>query len=294
MPPSPVPNKRSINWKKAYFDHLLACEQAKARQIKQEALVGTKYLYRYRPLSGYGLDELINGRVYMAKPEQLNDPYECKLLLDQTGKFPLKLGSAWSALHHCEIETRIASFCETPKRLTMWAHYANRPKGCCLEYKTADLLKHEPIIRGLHPVVYEPSLFDANSALNGPPENLGPILLRSACHKLTSWRYEREWRLIDLRLKSPGESAWPGIPLQTWAPNFDIDQQSQTIGFEDRGNTFVELPVPSRIILLGGQLDPDSERLIRGIGRLREVPIALAKLIPDAISGAELEILNEP
>ncbi|MGA3007861.1 MAG: hypothetical protein ABSE59_08220 [Opitutaceae bacterium] len=167
---------------KVYFEHLLKGDAAAALALKKEVLTKAKFLYRYRPLSGYGLEELITGQAYMARPDQLNDPYECRLLINVTGKYKIRLGSAWSAWHYFEKQLHCTALCEDPRLVLMWAHYANRE------------------------------------------------------------------------------------------------------------NRFINLPIPSRIILLGDKLDAGLERMLRGISRLSSVPLALAELTPDAETKGQLEI----
>ena len=259
--PPAVPRPNELG--KVYFEHLLKGETATALQLKKEALRKTKFLYRYRALSGNGLEELITGRTYLARPDQLNDPYECQLLINVTGKYKNILGSAWSAYHHLEKEIHCAALCEDPRLVLMWAHYANRPRGCCLEFSTDDLLQSEHGALGLHPVVYYDQLYDGNEPLQGPPERLGAILIRMACHKLRPWEYEREWRLVSLQVREPKNSQWPGVPLEKWAPNLKIEEQSQVIGYTDDGNHFINLPIPTRIIMLGDKLDGHIQGSIR-------------------------------
>jgi hypothetical protein len=292
MTATPPSTPSAIESGKLYFEHLFNENATAAAQLKKEALAKIKFLYRYRPLSGYGLDELITGRTYMARPDQLNDPYECQLLINRTGKYKPVLGSAWSALHYFEKQVHCAALCEDPRLLLMWAHYANRPSGCCLEFRTDELLQSEQSALGLHPVVYGDQLYDGNEPLQAPPERLRAILLRMACHKLRPWEYEREWRLVSLQVKEPQNPQWPGVPLEKWAPNLKVEEQSQIAGYTDGGSHFINLPIPTRIILLGDKLDTNLDRMLRGISRLSGVPLALAERTPDAETESQLEIRN--
>lgn len=278
------------NWKSEYFD-LLAEAPERALSLKAGVLCGVKFLYRYRPLSGYGLVELITGRVYLAKAHELNDPYECKLLLNQSAA--RNCGSVYGALAFAglKIDTRMAALSETPRAMLMWAHYANRPKGCCLEYAVDDLSLDQRLAPGLNPVHYDSKgLFDANQLAQQPKDKLKALLVRAACHKLESWSYEKEWRLIDLVVSAPLQlPTLVGLPGGFWGSEFAA-AQSAPIGFDENGARYIELPNPRRIVFFGDQLDQELVRLIRGIQRLSNIPLALAELHPDAAPGQELEI----
>lgn len=228
----------------------------------------------------------------MATPDQLNDPYECKILLNHKEKYTG--GSAYSALTISGIkpEINLCSFCGKARNVLMWAHYAKHAKGCCLEFRTEDLLAIESIARGLHPVIYKPTLYDANQELTKHKEHLGAILTRSACHKLESWRYELEWRLISIALIASNEANQIiGANSSFWGDEY-ISRQSHLVGVRDGKHRFVELPKPCRIILYGDKIDPKQKNIIHGLTRLSDVPLALAQLTPDAEVGEELEIVD--
>jgi hypothetical protein len=88
------------------------------------------------------------------------------------------------------------------------------------------------------------------------------------------------------RMKEPRNPEWPGIPLEKWAPNLKVEEQSQVIGYAAGENRFIDLPIPSRIILLGDKLDTVLERMLRGISRLSSVPLS-DELIDGAIALAD-------
>ncbi len=270
-----------------YFELLLAGEEDAAARVKEELFSKAKFLYRYRPISEFGLNELITGRTYLARPEDLNDPYECRILLNPSGYPGTKLGSAWSALHATANDVRCASFCEDPGLVLMWAHYANRPRGCCLEFQIENLRGVSNITSNIHPVIYANQLYDANAPLQTHPERLKDILTRMACHKLEPWGYEREWRLLSLEITDKG-AEWGGPPMSAWAPKFKFEEQSKVIGYLEEGRRFIDLPAPNRVIFWGEKMDPALEQKLRGIKRLSGVTFALAQMTPDAEPGKQL------
>lgn len=86
----------------------------------------------------------------------------------------------------------------------MWAHYASKHKGFCIEY---DLLKaSENLLVNLHPVIYSKerarvpkSLFDISDIksikVSTNNESLVDLIV-AFLRKSDIWKYENEWRLL--------------------------------------------------------------------------------------------------
>lgn len=94
---------------------------------------------------------------------------------------------------------KVSSFCESPKQLLMWSHYADYHKGFCIEYDLSKWSITDVRRRLLCPVIYVEKLFDATkhyirSILNDDFNNIYPII--SCATKSKEWSYEEEWRFI--------------------------------------------------------------------------------------------------
>lgn len=84
-------------------------------------------------------------------------------------------------------------FCMTRKNdnILMWAHYASNHEGFCLEFETrSDFFARAKEVR------YESELPQAN--LLGPWDALIEHAAEALLTKAEDWRYEEEWRIIDL------------------------------------------------------------------------------------------------
>jgi hypothetical protein len=83
--------------------------------------------------------------------------------------------------------------CMTEKKddILMWSHYAGRHSGFCLEFRTDD-----PFFSNARPVSYSGTLPCANVLLPG----LDEVTTKGLLTKAKEWEYEREWRIIDLRI----------------------------------------------------------------------------------------------
>lgn len=83
----------------------------------------------------------------------------------------------------------VTCFSEINDELLMWAHYSDKYKGFCLEFRT-DI---EPFQK-LRKVKYVPKfpLIDLDLLISGNFEQAVDLI----CTKSESWNYEKEWRLI--------------------------------------------------------------------------------------------------
>lgn len=93
-----------------------------------------KYLYKYRSLANFRnfVDILLNKRLYGAKYDSLNDPFE-GILLTKIEDLPSSLCERKRELQKERNDSRICSLSETHDVNLMWSHYADGHKGCCIE-----------------------------------------------------------------------------------------------------------------------------------------------------------------
>ncbi|MBA2882071.1 hypothetical protein HNR65_002405 [Desulfosalsimonas propionicica] len=95
--------------------------------------------------------------------------------------------------------TKVCSFSERKDSPVMWAHYANKHTGFCIEYDVNRWPPRGKLRRVLYPVIYENELFDATQhiiqSIQGQDfNNLFGVM--AATHKANDWSYEREWRFV--------------------------------------------------------------------------------------------------
>ncbi len=151
-------------------------------------------LYKYRSLDlnaiKHSMSIITQNRVYFARAEELNDPYEGFARVD-TGS----LRRIFPALgcEDCELEEavrldmrrklRIFALSETSSSSTMWSHYADSHRGICIGFNTADM-------KNLEPVEY----LSETPIIVG--EDAESIYKSVALRKSIDWKYEREWRAV--------------------------------------------------------------------------------------------------
>lgn len=195
-------------------------------------------LYKYLPFSANSISILINKKIWYALPNSLNDPFDCQMVeysidadaikkeriteydrvykeKSNSGKFGEKLHKLFKStltkssrkerqfyetLEKVQFEQQalvnqfgILSLSATAKNILMWSHYAQNHTGFCIEF-----IRNENNALGADavPVIY------CKSRTGGDEDTEeGGIFAR----KHTGWRYEKEWRIVQL----PGDSLHP-------------------------------------------------------------------------------------
>lgn len=91
-------------------------------------------LYKYKSLDHFEffMDLLIKKRLYGATFNELNDPMEGYFISENFSE------SEWEAMREAKKKVRICSLSKTYDNALMWAHYANKHKGCCIELEVPD------------------------------------------------------------------------------------------------------------------------------------------------------------
>lgn len=191
------------------------------------------------PFSANSISILINKKIWYALPNSLNDPFDCQMVehsIDAdaiekerkakydrvykektTGdKFERKLRKLfrntlikstreerqfYEALENELREQQalinqfgILSLSATPKNILMWSHYAHNHTGFCIEFTRNE---NNALGADAIPVNY----CNSRAGDDEDTESEGDIFTR----KHTGWRYEREWRIVQL----PGGSLHP-------------------------------------------------------------------------------------
>ena len=174
-------------------------------------------LFRYRPPTEWTLAEISEHKIYAAKPEELNDPFECSApvlwnvnLINQrwVEEYAPKHGisreeairqyessAEWGLKSMADGFSRIASqtgiicFTSKPDSIRMWAFYAGSHKGICVGYDTQD----RPF-RFAMGVKYEnpKEPFDVFACLKRDPTEIADHV---ALRKAEEWKSEDEYRI---------------------------------------------------------------------------------------------------
>ncbi len=164
---------------------------------------------------------LVNKEIYFASPEELNDPYDCQLDINQSLqsaiekaspdikqelKKYLKVNKLLQRINNDAKACGVFSLSGKPSDMKMWTHYASNHTGFCVCFQLSDrFLKYnqqEKII-GTSPVYYSKNnpfveFFEELGAAAEKPkyeEFWADLLNLSLIAKSETWKEEEECRI---------------------------------------------------------------------------------------------------
>lgn len=281
-------------WKEKFFE--LFCKKWKKDHQENEAIKLLKEniptsLYRYRSVNSYSLDDLINSTVWLAPPESLNDPYDCRFFYDVKkikdyykknptlasglrAFYEIFTGNALSETKEKELDdqvllpllenwivnvvkeglegrTRICSFSERVDCMPMWAHYSDNHKGFCIEY---DVSQFSFATRSnLYPVIYSEKACDLTDYFTESPDKLDEI--NPFYIKRVAFQKAQEWSY---------EKEWR-VMMQNNSPDF---RETFPIG-------------QPKCVYLGAKILAGNEAVLRTICEKLDVPVLKMKASND-------------
>jgi hypothetical protein len=174
-------------------------------------------LFRYRRPTDRTLAEISKQRIYAARPDELNDPFEYaapvfwnvdlmrRLFIEEfaprRGLSPAEAAKQFDSSHESGMEQMhrgikqikdqagIICLSAIPNSIRMWSYYAEAHTGICVGYDTTI----RPFNVALEVKYQNPEKpFDIIAAVNSDPTEIaGHISLRKA----EEWKFEREYRI---------------------------------------------------------------------------------------------------
>jgi hypothetical protein len=178
-------------------------------------------LFRYRPPKEWVLEEISKQVIYAAKPDELNDPFECSApvwlnieLMKQNwvegyahlhgisraeAEKEFESSKEWGktrlldGLKRKVSQTGIVSFSSNPNSIRMWSYYAMSHEGVCIGYDT----KFRPFNVAIGVNYQNPDKpFDIVANLHKDPTEISNHI---ALRKAEEWKFEDEYRIpVDI------------------------------------------------------------------------------------------------
>jgi len=178
-------------------------------------------IFRFRRIDKHFLQSLVNSELYFARPEQLNDPFDCRVdfrisldnaIIRASGTSQDKLKQLREIINKAVNSDKIKAFVENIgvcsfsleiSNTLMWSHYADNHRGVCLTYGFPKSFFDETIneILGIVRVDYGPDplsdwflrVFDQSMPFDGFVRSL---IKKAFTVKAELWRYEQEVRIV--------------------------------------------------------------------------------------------------
>ena len=178
-------------------------------------------LFQYKMINEYFWNQLILSALYCAKPNELNDPFDCSIdwntaltkaisnknIIEYHRQILEKIYEGFKAYNPC-LNVGVSCFtnnCESP---LMWSHYADSHRGVCLAYdlEIENIYQEYPsssdfFLMGGASVQYGENSFSdwlLNGKLNEPIKDnpVGNAAIKIYTSKSQAWHYEEEFRLV--------------------------------------------------------------------------------------------------
>lgn len=171
-----------------------------------------KSLFKYRAgtnineCSGkpYDIEALEQQKLWMSQALQLDDPYDCAVLIkedleelikklsdkDDKYKNPRYLNDVRMINQDVRETALVCSLSENGTDIDMWTRYANCGKGFCIEYNFEELLEKQ---RMLFPVVYG-NIVKSISEFSNKQKVYTDILFKKTDE--LNWSTQEEWRIV--------------------------------------------------------------------------------------------------
>lgn len=202
--------------------------------------------FKFRAINKNLIDSLVDPSLYFAKPDRLNDPFDCRINLRKCFEQAIKKAEPdraklltnalnkptffddWKKGHD---EIGVCSFSNNAMSPLLWSHYADEHKGVCLLYGfEKEFLNDRNVFIGMSSVVYGQNVVTdwLQTALidpHNPKKFLIELIKIYQTTKGEDWGYEKEDRIIR---REAGRLAIPaGSLLQVCfglrTPQEDID-----------------------------------------------------------------------
>ena len=173
------------------------------------------HLYKFRTINKRLIESLVSQSLYFAKPDTLNDPFDCRIdliaaieraELNATGDRQKFLSSFLRVPEFFEVwksalnTVGVCAFSRTNGDVLLWSHYADGHRGVCLEYKFQGgyLLTDEFNLTAVGNVDYlaEPLTEWLKSAPMNLDKFVEELLHKYLKTKNPAWKHEQESRLI--------------------------------------------------------------------------------------------------
>jgi len=219
-------------------------------------------LWKFKPINKYLIESLVNRSLYFAKPDTLNDPFDCKIDLKKvltkaessaTGDKKNFLKSLLNDPQFFENwkttfdNVGVCSFSRVNSDRLLWSHYADEYRGVCLEYKFQEsyFLSTEFDLTAAGNVEYltEPLTDWLKSAPMERHSFVEGLIHKYLKTKSTAWEYEKEARIIRSNHGSfqLGDNFLRYVYFGLQTPQADIDLVTKLAQYYSGCTNFAQL-----------------------------------------------------
>ena len=175
-------------------------------------------LFKFRSIDKYLLKSLVNSEIYFARPNHLNDPFDCRVNIRQSLENAISKSSSPTrerleqlrGLSEIldKVQSDIAalgvcSFSHALENPLLWSHYADAHRGICLTYRFSKQFFYENAdhILGIIPVEYGINplsewFMESGATIRDFEKFVISLIKKALTVKSKPWKYEEEIRIL--------------------------------------------------------------------------------------------------
>ena len=202
-------------WFDEYRKYIAEGEISKAKELLLEKIPADKIVYKYFRGINRDWNSITNQKMWLCQAGKFNDPFDCaflyncrsKEIYDRATEYDLAVEEGVKQYEQDKESERIqesvfiACFSEKCDSMLMWSHYGDEHRGLCAGYNLHELIEKYSCF----PVIYSDKMPQKKEL---DIENKD-MLYESILTKSKDWKYEAEWRIIDIDGNSRGENGKP-------------------------------------------------------------------------------------
>lgn len=198
-----------------YYKYKAYVEQGqieKAKQLLLKKIPKDKIVYKYFRGINRDWNCITKPELWLCQAGKFNDPFDCAFLYNCRSKekynpkteYDLAVSEGLLQFDRdkeskaIQESVFIACFSEKNNSMLMWSHYGDEHRGICVGYNLRELIMNY----NCFPVIYSTKM-PQEKDLNILDNNM---LYQSILTKSEDWKYEFEWRIIDIDRHSAGKN----------------------------------------------------------------------------------------
>lgn len=199
-------------WFSKYREYIAEGKISEAKEFLLKEIPKDKVVYKYFRGINRDWNSITNQKVWLCQAGKFNDPFDCAFLYncrskevyDRKMEYKLAVEEGKKQFEQdkeseCIQESVfIACFSEKCDSMLMWSHYGDEHRGICVGYNLHELIENH----NCFPVIYSNKMPQRKKLDIGNKD----VLYEAILTKSEDWKYEEEWRIIDIDEKKTGRN----------------------------------------------------------------------------------------
>ena len=199
-------------WFEKYKKYIDKGKIDKAKKLLLKKIPKDKIVYKYFRGTNRDWNSITKPEMWLCQAGKFNDPFDCAFLYncrskdvyDPNTEYNLAVTEGMKQFEQDKVSKAIQEsvfvtcFSERCNSMLMWSHYGDEHRGICVGYNLHELIEKY----NCFPLIYS-NRMPQKEELNISNKDL---LYESILTKGKEWKYEMEWRIIEIDENSSGKN----------------------------------------------------------------------------------------